>query len=256
MGSIVVMTALHQLIDFVLPPRCIVTGEIVDQQGVLSPTAWRELNFIAKPQCVRCGIPFEFIEEADIQEDSTQGSVCAGCMKYPPLYRMARSALVYDDASRDIVLGFKHGDQIHAAPCFVPWLERAGADILEHADFLVPIPLHRWRLLRRRFNQSAVMTQHLSKSSKIPFILNALERVRATPVQGYLQPKERKKNVKNAFAVPEGIIPKIRNKHIVLIDDVYTTGATVSECAKALLKNGAGTVDVLTLARVVKPTRF
>ena len=239
------------MIDFILPPRCIVTGEIVDQQGLLSPTAWRELNFIAKPQCVRCGIPFEFLDETEIQE-----SICGGCMKYSPIYGMARSALVYDDASRDVVLGFKHGDQIHAAPCFVPWLERAGADILTQADFLVPIPLHRWRLLKRRFNQSAIIAQHLSKRTKIPFILNALERVRATPVQGYLQPKERKKNVKNAFAVPEGIIPKIRNKHIVLIDDVFTTGATVNECAKALLKNGAGTVDVLTLARVVKPTRF
>ena len=245
------MTLFNQMIDFILPPRCIVTGEIVDQQGLLSPTAWRELNFIAKPQCVRCGIPFEFLDETEIQE-----SICGGCMKYSPIYGMARSALVYDDASRDVVLGFKHGDQIHAAPCFVPWLERAGADILTQADFLVPIPLHRWRLLKRRFNQSAIIAQHLSKRTKIPFILNALERVRATPVQGYLQPKERKKNVKNAFAVPEDIIPKIRNNHIVLIDDVFTTGATVSECAKALLKNGAGTVDVLTLARVVKPTRF
>ena len=245
------MALFNQMIDFILPPRCIVTGEIVDQQGLLSPTAWRELNFIAKPQCVRCGIPFEFLDETEIQE-----SICGGCMKYSPIYGMARSALVYDDASRDVVLGFKHGDQIHAAPCFVPWLERAGADILTQADFLVPIPLHRWRLLKRRFNQSAIIAQHLSKRTKIPFILNALERVRATPVQGYLQPKERKKNVKNAFAVPEGIIPKIRNKHIVLIDDVFTTGATVNECAKALLKNGAGTVDVLTLARVVKPTRF
>ena len=245
------MALFNQMIDFILPPRCIVTGEIVDQQGLLSPTAWRELNFIAKPQCVRCGIPFEFLDETEIQE-----SICGGCMKYSPIYGMARSALVYDDASRDVVFGFKHGDQIHAAPCFVPWLERSGADILTQADFLVPIPLHRWRLLKRRFNQSAIIAQHLSKRTKIPFILNALERVRATPVQGYLQPKERKKNVKNAFAVPEDIIPKIRNKHIVLIDDVFTTGATVSECAKALLKNGAGTVDVLTLARVVKPTRF
>ena len=210
------MKLFNQVIDFVLPPRCIVTGEIVDQQGMLSPTAWRELNFIAQPQCQRCGIPFEFIEETDIQE-----SVCGACMKNPPVYRMARSALIYDDASRDIILGFKHGDQIHAAPCFMPWLNRVGEDVLTNADFLVPVPLHKWRLLRRRFNQSAIIAQYLSKKKDIPFILNALERVRATPVQGYMQAKERHKNVKNAFAVPDAVKPNIRNKHIVLIDDVY-----------------------------------
>lgn len=244
------MLSFNKIIDFVLPPRCIVTGDIVDRQGMLSATAWSELNFIANPQCERCGIPFDFIEETDIQ-----GSVCAACMKKPPLYNLARSALVYDDASRDIILGFKHGDQTQAAPCFVPWLTQAGAEFLDKADFLMPVPLHRWRILKRRFNQSALIVQSLSASTKIPFILNGLERIRSTPIQGHLHANERKKNVKNAFCVPEEIIPQIRNKHIVLIDDVYTTGATVNECTKALLKKGAGTVSVLTLARVVKPSR-
>lgn len=244
------MKGFNKIIDFILPPRCIVTGDIVETQGMLSAPAWKALNFIAPPYCVRCGLPFDFIEEYSAKTD-----VCAGCMKAPPLYNQARSALIYDDASRDIILGFKHGDQTQSVPCFVPWFTQAGVDFLDKADYLMPVPLHRWRLLRRRFNQSGLMVKYLSKNTKIPFILNGLERVRATPTQGHLQANERQKNVKNAFIVPPNIIPKIKNKRIVLIDDVYTTGSTVHECTKALLKNGVGTVDVLTLARVVKPLR-
>ena len=244
------MSVFNQIIDFVLPPRCIVTGDIVEKQGVLSADAWSDLNFIADPQCNRCGLPFDFIEEYNAGDD-----VCGACLKAPPIYSQARSALIYDDASRDIILGFKHGDQTHSVPCFIPWLNQAGAGFLDKADFLMPVPLHRWRILRRRFNQSAIIAKALSQNIKIPFILNGLERVRATPTQGYLQANERKKNVKNAFIVPDEVIPKIRHKRIVLIDDVFTTGATVSECTKALLNNGAGTVDILTLARVVKPAR-
>lgn len=244
------MSALNRVIDFILPPRCIVTGDIVDRQGVLSAEAWKELNFIAAPQCIRCGMPFDFIEEYSAGDE-----VCGACLKTPPIYNQARAALIYDDASRHIILGFKHGDQTQSVPCFVPWLSQAGIDFLDKADFLVPVPLHRFRILRRRFNQSALIVQYLSQSIKIPFILNGLDRVRATPTQGHLQASERKKNVKNAFVVPDKIIPKIRNKRIVLVDDVFTTGSTVHECTKALLKNGAGTVDVLTLARVVKPAR-
>ena len=242
----------NKMLDFILPPRCIVTGEVVERQGALSAMAWGDLNFIAAPQCLRCGLPFDFVEETAIQE-----SVCGGCMKHPPNYNQARSALVYDDASRGIILGFKHGDQTHAVPSFIPWLERAaGQEMLDQADFLMPVPLHRWRLMRRRFNQSALLVKYLSKESNIPFLLNGLERVRSTPVQGHLRMKERKKNVKNAFAVPEAVIPQIRHKRIILVDDVFTTGATAQECTKALLKNGAGTVDVLTLARVVKASQL
>ena len=111
------MNAFNKIIDFVLPPRCIVSGDIVDGQGMLSPAAWRDLNFIAAPQCVRCGLPFDFIEESH-----SEGDQCAACLKSPPIYNQARSALIYDDASRDIILGFKHGDQTQSVPCFIPWL--------------------------------------------------------------------------------------------------------------------------------------
>lgn len=239
-----------RILNLILPPRCIVTGEIVDGQGMLSPKAWGDLSFIANPQCNRCGYPFDF----DMGEVS-EGNVCAACLKNPPVYDKARAALIYDDASRNIVLSFKHGDQTQSVPTFIPWLNNAGRDILARADYLVPVPLHRFRILRRRFNQSGLIATYLSQDAKIPTLLDGLKRVRATPIQGYLHAKERKKNVKNAFSVNPKHHDAIRNKHIVLIDDVYTTGATVSECTKVLLKGGAASVNILTLARVVKPVR-
>jgi ComF family protein len=239
-----------KIIDFVLPPRCIVTGDIVDVQGMISPSSWGALNFISDPQCFRCGFPFDFSSG-----EAGEGNICAACQKKAPVYDRARSALVYDDFSRDIVLAYKHADQTHAVPTFIPWLRRAGKDILDEADYFVPVPLHRWRILRRRFNQSALIARYLSKETKIPCLPGVLQRIRSTQTQGHLKPDERKKNVRNAFCVTPHYKKIIEGKHIVLIDDVYTTGATVSECAKALLKAGAFKVDVLTLARVVKPQK-
>ena len=244
------MKAFQYMIDLILPPRCIVSGEIVDQQGMLSPDAWGELNFITDPQCNRCGIPFDF-DIGDVHE----GSICAGCLKSPPLFDKARSAVIYDDASRDIILSFKHGDQTHIVPSFMPWLQQTGAEILDGTDFIVPVPLHSWRMLRRRFNQSALISQYLSQEVKVSVLLGGLKRRRSTPTQGDLNFNQRQKNVKNAFIVDPKYKAQINGKTILLIDDVYTTGATVNECTKILLKAGAASVNILTVARVVKPQR-
>jgi len=244
------MSALIKMIDFIFPPRCIVTGELVDAQGMISAQAWKDLNFISDPQCNRCGFPFDF-DTGDVQE----GNICAACAKSPPVFDKLRSALVYDNASRDIILAFKHADQTQSVPSFVPWLMRSGEKILKNADYLVPVPLHRWRILRRRYNQSALLAQYLGVQTKIPCLLDALQRTRATPTQGHLKADQRQRNVKRAFAFNRSYKEDIKNKHIVLIDDVYTTGATVSECTKVLLKNGAASVNILTLARVVKAAR-
>ncbi len=244
------MPPVQKIINFIFPPRCIVTGEFVDQQGMVSPQAWGDLHFITDPQCHKCGFPFSF-DTGNIGE----GNICGACLKNPPIFDKARSALAYDDTSRNIILAFKHADQTQSVLSFLPWLKRAGEGVLKDADYLVPVPLHRWRILRRRFNQSALMAQYLSSETKIPSLLDCLLRVRATKTQGYLQADQRKKNVRNAFEMNPKRAQDIANKHIVLIDDVYTTGATVSECTKVLLKNGAASVSVLTLARVVKPSR-
>lgn len=244
------MRSLTRLIDLILPPRCIVSGEIVDQQGMLSPEAWGQLNFIDDPQCNRCGFPFGF-DTGEVNE----GNICLGCLKTPPIFDKARAALIYDDASRDVILSFKHGDQTQAVPSFIPWLNRAGTKFLDQTDYIMPVPLHRWRLLRRRFNQAGIMARYLSKDIGVPVILDGVLRQRATVTQGHLQANARKKNVRNAFVVNPKHLETIKGTNIVLIDDVYTTGATVNECTKVLMRAGVASVNILTLARVVKPQR-
>ena len=233
-----------KMLDLALPPRCVVSGDPVDEQGMLAPSVWAGLRFIGSPQCKQCGLPFEY--EVD------ESTLCGTCIETAPAYTTARAALAYDDGSRDIILRFKHADQMHAVRAFLPWLKSAGAGFLNEADLIVPVPLHRWRLLKRRYNQAAVMGMTLGRDIGKPCIPDALLRTRSTPSQGHLKRDEREKNVKKAFAINERHKEAVKGKTIVLIDDVYTTGATVQECAKTLLRAGAKTVHVLTLARVVR----
>lgn len=240
--------AISRAIDTILPPRCVVTGEVVERQGMVAPSAWVGLDFIADPFCACCGFPFEF--EVDT------GSLCTSCLSHEPPFEIARSALKYNETSRSIILGFKHADKTHVVRAFVPWLKRAGGDMLADADFIMPVPLHYWRLVSRRYNQAGLIATSIGAASNVPVLLDGLARVRATPSQGHLTAKERHKNVKRAFAVNTAHKAKIKGKNIILIDDVYTTGATVKECAKVLRKAGAAKVSILTLARVVRDGDF
>lgn len=240
-----VVNAVEKAVDTVLPPRCPVSGDMVDMHGMISAETWKGLEFVSAPFCEKCGIPFDF----DVQ---AEGNICVKCLEKPPAFDTARSALIYNDTSRGMILGFKHGDKIHAAKSFVPWLKRSGQEMIDQADFIIPVPLHRFRLLRRRYNQAAIMGYELSKETGITHAPLALRRIRATASQGHLKTDERAKNVRKAFALRDGYEEKMKDKNIILIDDVYTTGATVSECTKILKRAGAGRVDVLTLARVVK----
>lgn len=235
---------INLVISQILPSRCPVSGEIVPTQGSLSPKAWQALNFISAPFCACCGLPLE----VSVKDENEV--LCAGCSASPKIFNSARSAVIYDDASRGLILSFKHGDKLHLTKTFVPWLKTAGDRFLKDADMVVPVPLHWRRLLKRRYNQSALIAKELAKETGLSYMPDALKRTRHTPAQGHLSAKERYKNVANAFALN----PKrnLKNKNIILIDDVYTTGATVIECAEMLYAAGAARVDVLTVARVSK----
>ena len=239
----------HRALDTILPPRCVVTGEMVDRQGMIAPVAWSELDFINNPLCDKCGVPFGFDVEG---VENEHGSHCLQCLNYPPPYDSARAAMKYNDHSRDMILGFKHADQTHNALAFVPWLKKAGAEMLSEADAIIPVPLHRLRLLKRRYNQASIMAHYLGRECNIPVLHQALLRTRSTQTQGHLNFEQRRKNVKSAFAVNDKYKSRIEGKTLILIDDVYTTGSTVKECTKALRKAGAKSVHILTLARVVR----
>jgi len=151
-----------------------------------------------------------------------------------------------------MILGFKHADQTHNIRAFLPWLKMAGEGMLEEADAIIPVPLHRWRLMKRRYNQAAIMAYALQKETGVPALHDALLRTRATQSQGHLSFNERRKNVKKAFAVNEKYADQVKGKTVIVIDDVYTTGATIKECTKVLKASGASRVHILTLARVVR----
>jgi ComF family protein len=167
---------------------------------------------------------------------------------------------VYDNHSRGLVLAFKHADQTHAARTFAKWLQRAGGAMLEEADILIPVPLHWTRLFARRFNQAALLTQALAKLVEaecgVAAMPRALVRRRKTVPHVRMSAPDRWRNVKGAFALHASAAGRIEGRRIILIDDVMTTGATVSTCADVLLRAGAANVDVLTLARVMRPDEF
>ncbi|CAN0587809.1 unnamed protein product, partial [Laminaria digitata] len=139
-----------------------------------------------------------------------------------------------------------------AAPAWCYWLARAGGDLLADADLLVPVPLHRRRLIARRYNQAALMAQALGRTSGLPVAVDALRRIRATPSQGRMSRSQRERNVAGAFAVRHNRLGLVDGAHILLVDDVMTTGATLKACIQPLLRAGAASVDVLTLARVTR----
>ncbi|MEQ1865550.1 MAG: ComF family protein [Micropepsaceae bacterium] len=234
------------LLDLVLPPLCLKCREPVAEPQSVCATCWHALRFLAPPHCAQCGLPFPHA--------LGEGIKCAACIARPPPFVCARAALAYDDASRDLILSFKHGDRLEAVPLFARWIVAAGRDALAGADMLVPVPLHWLRLASRRYNQAAVLAHAIAKHANLPVETGLLARTRRTPSQGEMpSARARAKNVVRAFAVAEKDRPRLAGKNIVLVDDVLTTGATLSACAKALTRAGAASVSVITLARVVRP---
>lgn len=235
---------LSQIIKIFLPPRCIKCGAILSDDDGLCPKCFQELNFITAPYCYKCGHPFE-------QVASSKKMLCASCAKKKQTpFRLNRSALCYDDISKDLILALKFMDKTENAKTLAKWLSMAGYDIWqEGVDVLVPVPLHYKRLIKRRYNQSALLVKELSKITGITADYMSLVKHKSTKPQVQFSGHERVKNVKGAFSVKH--IEKIKGKRVVLIDDVMTTGSTLKECALALKKAGAKSIDTLTVARVI-----
>lgn len=231
-------------LDMLLPPRCLATGEIVDHPGMLASAFWTQLRFIEDPFCNTCGIPFSF--------DLGAGALCAACIEREPLFNQSRSAVVYNEASRKLILTFKYGDRLHAVDTFAPWMIRSGQGLIEKSDVILPVPLHHRRLRERRFNQSALLAQAIAKRVSLPYLPNALLRIRHTISQQGLSAKERDQNVHGAFVVNKSHVKNLAGKNILLVDDVFTSGATLNECARILKAAKVAEVNVLTIARVTR----
>ena len=233
-----------RLLDLMFPALCPNCSEVVGQAGAFCATCWSKLNFISDPKCFQCGYPFDF--------DNVPEMKCANCLTHPPEFDRGISVLQYDDHSKKAILAFKHADRTDLAPSFAKWLKRAGQEILTADAVLCPVPLHKSRLRGRRYNQSAMLAQCLAKESGLKFTSDLLLRTRNTDTQGGKNLDARHRNVKNAFKINPKRVSDAATKHVILIDDVYTTGATLNACAICLRKANVSTVSVLTLSRVVR----
>jgi ComF family protein len=219
----------------------------VDAPGRLCPDCFRLTGFVTEPCCDKCGVPFAHAAQGGV------GQVCRQCQVHPPPWGRARAALLYDEQTRRLVLPFKYADRTDLAAVLAPMMARAGAVLLRDADLLVPVPLHRRRLLARGYNQAALLAGALAGLTGLAVVLDALRRIRATVPLSGLGAEARSLTVEGVFAVHPRRAALLVGRRVLLIDDVLTSGATCSACVEVLLDAGAAEVDVLVAARVPDP---
>lgn len=235
------------VLDYALPPRCPGCGAIVGEDHAFCVTCWQEMRFLGDPCCAACGVP--------LNHDEGDGARCGACLGEPPHWSSARAAVAYGDVSGGVAMRLKYGRRTglallmarHMAARVHPDVRAAGAQTL-----IVPVPLHRWRLWSRGFNQSALVAAHLSRMLDIPTDPFVLKRIRRTRPLRDLKPRERQRTVAGAFAIDAARAGLLKDRTILLIDDVHTSGATATACARTLRAAGAASVHLLCWARVLK----
>ncbi len=236
---------LRPVIDLVYPPRCPLCGDAIAAQGGLCVDCWGDLEVPGDPSCKTCQRPMGSAAAAKSQ-------TCYECATAPPLHSGIIAASIYNDASRKLILSYKHGGKIALAPLLGQLMaSRIPLASGEQLPLLVPVPLHRWRLWRRGFNQAAMLARDIAKRGKGELIVDALIRRKQTPSLGGLGGDERKKALSGAIAIRPSRGEQVVGRDVILVDDVLTSGATSDACVTALLDAGAQSVQIACFARVV-----
>jgi ComF family protein len=229
--------------DLLLPSSCMTCQKPIGSDHALCVSCWQQLTFLEKPWCARLGTPFAY--------DLGPEALSAQAIANPPVFNRLRSAVSHDDIARKLVHRFKYGDQTELAELMARWMIRAGQELLQEGAIVIPIPLHRWRLWQRRYNQSSLLALHIGAITGHDVLMEGLVRHKKTKQQVGLNARQREQNLSGAFTVPASVRPLIKDRAIVLIDDVYTTGATVHAATRALLRHKVQSVDVLTFSRAM-----
>lgn len=224
--------------NFLFPFSCVACGCVVERTG-FCPQCWTSVDFIVHPYCLLCGDP-----SAD---DKTK--VCRLCRQKTPLFNSHQSIFYYGPLTRKLIFSLKYGRRRYLAECFANWLLPKALNY--RVDMIIPVPLHPKKLSQRGFNQSALVADYLGRLTGIPVHKTILIRHLNTPSQGFFSQSQREENVSGVFSVVDCHDDPLKGMHILLIDDVYTTGATLGACTDVLREAGAFYVHALTLTKVV-----
>lgn len=226
-------------LNFALPRRCAGCGVVLGEGGDFCATCWIGLNFLPEDGCALCNIPMDVPD-----------GICGPCLEKPPKHDGVLATVEYGEVARALALKLKYGRKPGVAAVMASAMTRHAA--MNADGILLPVPLHRWRIWQRGFNQSLLVSQHIADQTGLEVWPHALVRTRKTSPLGGLSRTARAKEVRGAFRYVEPDHASIAGRDVLLVDDVYTTGATANACAVVLKRAGAKTVRVLAWARVLK----
>lgn len=232
------------VLDFIYPHLCIKCWTVVEDDAGFCSACFKKIRFVTQPFCDMCALPLEV--------SATEETRCAPCLQEEKLFKKARTVLVYDDESKPFILSFKNkGRTMYRKPLSHLMIQR-GQDLFEDADIVTTVPMHFLKRFLRGYNQADLLGETIAAHYKKAFMPELLKKIKMTKSQAGLHQEERLKNVKSSFALNPKHAPLIKGKIIVLVDDVMTSGATVTAVTKVILKGDPKEVRVLTLARTVR----
>lgn len=234
---------LGPVVDLVFPPRCLLCREGLAAQSGLCAACWEQLAIPGDPSCAKCQRPF--------REGTPDGTVCAPCLANPPAHDGIAAGTLYNDASRRLVLAFKHGRRIALAPLLARLTAARLPGDVDESWIVVPVPLHRWRLWQRGFNQAALLAREIARARGSRLVVDGLLRSKRTPSLGHLGRRARARVLSGAIAANPARQHALRGTSVLLVDDVMTSGATTAACVSALKRAGAVRVKIACFARVL-----
>ena len=244
-------------VDWVLPPRCSLCSDMINAEDGVCPSCFQDLFFLTDPLCLGCGQPHQALEGQTLAGQTPEGTdLCGPCLAYPPAFDWMRAAFAYNHASRALILALKYRDRLDVVPALGRWMALVAGEQIRPGDLILPVPLHWRRYLARRFNQSAALAQALAERTGGVYAPDWLRRNRNTAPMKAMSRKQRHANVQGAFDVVEPRRAALQGQPVVLVDDVYTSGATIEALSDVLRAQGVAHIGVVVVARVVRHTHL